>query len=254
MLRTVLITCAVFLVAAYIIIYVIFKDPDTTILHTMLSLHKKNDIVYSDITKSTLLTTAGSSVMGFFRLNDGDRTVKYANSFTPLLYVDNNWYLEITPAPLGRDKVSTRLRVYTNRNGLKEEIIDLPQISKQKWIFIAILRDGRRFDIIYDNEIVGSQRLTNYPVVMGNSLSVGNKGLSGSAIHFMIHKKRMSPNDVERERLKYIDTNNNILESDLTNISIPNLKLLARCPSGLHCDTVTQPPNHNLLKWETPYA
>jgi hypothetical protein len=27
----------------------------------------------------------------------------------------------------------------------------LPPIPKQKWMFIAILRDGRRFDIIYNN-------------------------------------------------------------------------------------------------------
>jgi hypothetical protein len=93
-----------------------------------------------------------------------------------------------------------------------------------------------------------------YPVVISSPLSIGNSGLNGSVIHVIINNKRLSPIDVERERVTHIDTNGTVLEADSLDISFPGLKLLAQCPSGLPCDPVTRPPNNNLLQWKTPYA
>jgi hypothetical protein len=244
------------LVTLYIIVYVIYPSSgNNDVLSSMTPLNQKKDVLFSDLTQSMLLGTSGSTVMGFFKLSNGDRTVKYANGFTPLLFIDNNWYLEISPAPIGKDKVAARLRVQTNDGGkLTQELIELPQIPKQKWMFIAILRDGRRYDIIYDNKIVASQRLDNYPAVISSPLSVGNKGLDGSVIHVIVNDKRLSPRDVERERVTHVDTNNTVLEDNLIPMSLPGLKLFAQCPSGLPCDPITQPPNNNLLQWKTPYA
>ncbi len=148
-----------------------------------------------------------------------------------------------------------RLRVQTNDSGtLQQEIIELPQIPKQKWQFIAILRDGRRFDVIYNNEIVASQILEYYPATISSPLSVGNTGLSGSVIHVIINGSRLSPTQVERERVSHVDTNNTVLEADSIDISLPGLKLLAQCPPGLPCDPITKPPSSNLKQWKTPYA
>ena len=231
------------------------ESENKNVLSVVTPLNVKKDVEFSDNVKSTILGTASSTVMGFFKLNSGDRTVKHTHSYTPIIYVDNNWYLEVSPAPMGKDKVATRLRVHTNKNGkpLKEEIIELPQLPKQKWMFIAILRDGRRFDVIYDNKIVASQRLHSYPVVISNSLTVGNKGLDGSVIHVIINNRRLSPDDIERERLIHVDTNNTVIESNPINGSLPALNLFAQCPSGLPCNTVTSPPG-NLWEWNTPYA
>ena len=240
----------------YIIFYVIYPSAgNNDILSKITTLNVKKDILTSDVTQSTLLSATGSTVMGFFYLYDGDRTAKYVNGFTPIIQVDNNWHLEIAPAPIGGLSVSARLRVHTNDTGtLKEEHIDLPPIPKQKWMFVAILRDGRRFDIIYNNEIVASHTLEFYPVVISSPLSIGNSRLNGSVIHVIINNKRLSPIDVERERVTHIDTNGTVLEADSLDISFPGLKLLAQCPSGLPCDPVTRPPNNNLLQWKTPYA
>ena len=223
------------------------------ILTTMTPINKKKDVLYSDITQSTLLTTAGSTIMGFFNLSGGDRTSKYSNSYTPLLYIDNNWYLEISPSPV--KNIATRLRVQTNDGGkFKYELIELPQIPKQKWMFIAILRDGRRFDIIYNNQIVASQRLENYPVIISSPLSIGNKGLDGSAIHIITSNVRLTPDNVERERVRHVDTNNTVLEKNIFDMPLSALKLLAKCPPGLACDPITKPPDNNLLQWKSPYA
>ena len=244
------------LVTLYIIFYVIYPGPgNNEVLSKLTPLNVKKDILTSDITQSTLLSTAGSTVMGFFYLFDGDRTAKYVNGFTPIIQIDNNWHLEIAPAPAGGLNVSARLRVHTSDGGaLKEEYIDLPPIPKQKWMFIAVLRDGRRFDVIYNNQIVASQTLEFYPVVISSPLSIGNSGLNGSVIHVIINGTRLSPTEVERERVSHIDTNGTVLEADTIDISFPGLKLFAQCPPGLPCEPVTRPPNNNLLQWKTPYA
>ena len=244
------------LITFYIIVYVIYPGSgNNDILPRMTSLNKKRHILTSDKTQQILLSGAGSTVMGFFNLSDGDRTLKLVNSYTPLIQIENNWYLEIAPASPGKDQSAARLRVQTNDGGhLTQEIIELPQIPKQKWIFIAVLRDGRRFDVIYDNKIVVSQRLQNYPVVISSPLSVGNSGLSGSVVHVIINNSRLAPGAVERERVSHVDTNNTVLEANNIDISFPGLKLFAQCPPGLPCEPITRPPQNNLVQWSTPYA
>lgn len=240
----------------YIVYSIVQSGSDATdLVPTPQTLAEKKDILYPDQTQSQLLGSAGSTVMGFFKLESGDKTVKFANSFTPLLQVENNWFLEVAPAPVGRDHTTARLRVQTNHAGtFQEEIIDLPNIPKQKWMFLAILRDGRRFDVIYDNQIVASQRLESYPVIISSALSVGNKGLSGSVSHVLVHGTRMTPDAVERERLTYVNTNNTVVEADPVASSFPSPKLFAQCPPGLPCDPITKPPSNNLLQWRSPYA
>jgi len=244
------------LITLYIIFYVIYPGSgNNDVLATMTPLNVKKDVLMADVTQRTLLGGAGSTVMGFFYLKGGDRTPKFADSFIPLIQIENNWYLEISPTPSGKDHSTARLRVQTNDSGtFKHEIIELPNIPKQKWIFIAILRDGRRFDIIYDNKIVASQRLEYYPVVISSPLSVGNKSLDGSVIHIMVNGTRLTPIEVERERVSHVDTNNTVLEANTIDVSLPGLKLFAQCPPGLPCDPITKPPNNNLLMWKSPYA
>ena len=240
----------------YIVYSIIHSGSSTTdLVPTTQSLAEKKDILYPDETQSLLLGGGGSTVMGFFKLENGDKTVKFANSFTPLLQVENNWFLEVAPAPAGRDHTTARLRVQTNDAGVfKQEVIDLPNIPKQKWVFLAILRDGRRFDVMYDNQIVASQRLENYPVIISSSLSVGNTGLSGYVSHVLVHGVRLTPDQVERERLAYVNTNNTVVEADSVASSFPSAKLFAQCPPGLPCDPITKPPSNNLLQWRSPYA
>jgi hypothetical protein len=244
------------LTTLYIIVYVIYPGSgNNDVLTTMTPLNVKKDIVTSDIVQSTLLGTSGCTVMGFFYLLDGDKTPNFLNGFTPIMQVENNWYLEVAPSPTGNSDSTTRLRVQTNDGGqITQEIITLPAIPKQKWTFIAVLRDGRRFDVIYNNQIVGSQTLEFYPVVISSPLSIGNTGLNGSVIHVMINGLRLTPTQVERERVAHVNTNGTVLESDTIAISFPGLNLFSQCPPGLPCDSITRPPPSNLMQWKTSYA
>lgn len=246
-----------FVVIAAVLYYLYIKyikNDGKDLLQDITPLNVKKDIATPDIVQSTLLGSGGSTVMAFFNLQAGNRTSTYKNDFVPLMMVDNNWWLEISHKPQGEED-SARLRVQTTQGGtLGIELIDLPPIPKQKWIFIAILREGRRFDIIYNNRIVASDRLENYPAVISSSLSIGHQHLYGKTIHIIINNVRMSPDEVERQRVSYVDTNNDIVEDNYIFPSFPTIKLFTKCPPGLPCDPIRKPPKNNMYEWSTPYA
>ena len=234
----------ILLLVVYIVNYMIYPSSgNNDILPTMTPLNTKKEIASADVVKKILLGSSSSTVMGFFKLENGNRTLNYQNQYIPLLQVENNWRLEVMPSSMGDQNPATRLQVRTQRGTVKQtEIIDLPPIPRQKWVFIAILRDGRRFDVIYDRQIVASHRMNDYPVVISSPLSIGYDKLDGSAIHVILNGARLSPEYVERLRSTYVDTNNVILEDNPINLTLPNVSLLAQCPSGFPCDTITQAP------------
>ena len=240
------------LVILFFYIYKNTRSKANDVLAILTPLHTKKDIVTADVVQNTLLGSSGSTVMGFFNLQDGNRTVTLGNDYTSLLFVDNNWWLEIAHTP---STTSARLRIQTNDAGqIKQEILELPSIPKQKWIFIAILREGRRFDVIYDNRIVASKLLDNYPVIISSPLSIGNSKLLGKTNHIIINPTRLTPNEVERQRAVYVNTNNQVLEDNPIIDALPTIKLVAECPSGLPCNNITSPPKNKMFEWSTPYA
>lgn len=249
---------------AYIVIYRIYPGPDNKeMMSDQVPLNEKKNILMPDRTQTEILGSGGTTVMGFVYLRQGDKTLRYgpADQYVPLLQVENNWSLEILPSPKEKKAYGARLRVQTQRAGQMEyEIIPLPPLPKQKWVWVALLREGRRFDVIYDQRLVASQRLERYPVVIASPLSIGNKGIEGRAIHWKVNARRLAPEEVERERKTHVDTNGRVVESKwnpLTNLEVPSLpfpRLFAECPAGLPCETVTAPPKKTLYEWKTPYA
>ena len=241
----------------YIVYYVIYEKKGTNdMLPKITPLNKKTKVVDPEEAQKRLIGSAGCTVLGFFKLQNGDRTSKFTDQYTSLMEIPENWYLEIAPSPLENKPTSARLRVRVKDNdSIKTETIDLPSIPRQKWIMIAVMRDGRRFDVMYDNKLMMSHRLKNYPVIISGPLNVGNKGLDGSVAHVIINDRRMNPLEVERERTSYVDTNNVVIEDHDLYVSFPTptIKLFSECPPGFPCNPVSRPPKNNLLAWESPY-
>jgi hypothetical protein len=249
----------VVIIAIVIIIIILYSksqdDGMIMIQNTTIPLNKKEDLIMANIAREKILGNSSSTVMGFFKLNGGDRTANYTTPYIPIMQVEQNWSLEISPTPQGTDHNVARLRVTTSKAGTNEDqMIDLPEIPKQRWVFIAILRDGRRFDVIYDNKIVASHRLREYPVIIPSPLSVGNAGLDGFTNYIMINEKRLAPADVEAVRLSYVDTNGIITEKAVISLSLPSIKFTDFCLPGFPCNFITAPPANNLVKWNSPYA
>lgn len=251
-------------ITLYLIIYRIYPGPNNKdVLMEQIPLNKKKNVLMPDQTQTDILGSGGTTVMGFFYLNQGDKTLRYgsANRYISVMEVENNWVLEVVPSPKDKKEYGARLRVQTQQAGrFQYETIPLPAIPKQRWVFLTLLREGRRFDVMYDDRIVASQRLEHYPVVISSPLSVGNKGLEGAVINLMVNGRRLSPVEVERERKIHVDTNGRVVNTSfdpLRPLELPPnplSALTAQCPAGLPCETVTSPPKKSLYEWKTPYA
>jgi hypothetical protein len=241
---------------------------DKDYLPELTPLNTKTDILTQDATYKTLIATNEFTVTVFVKLNNGDRTSKFMidtkSNYRSILKIEGIWHLEVSPSPNQGKHSSTRLRVLTEKPSV--EIIELPPLSMQKWTFVAVLRQGRRFDVIYDNRIVSSYLLSAYPVVNGNSIVagysdnnnvniMGNSLINGSIIHVFCYNSRLSPSQIEQNRLPYVDTNNALASNDFTyllpSVILPNLN--TSCSSG-SCDYATKLPKKMILKWESPYS
>jgi hypothetical protein len=232
----------VFILIIGSIYYYLYSQSDE-IVKSIMPLNEKKDILMPDITQQKILGSSGTTVMAFFKLNLGDRTNTFNDVnnkvYSPLICVENNWYLETIASSTNTDAAQTRLRVANYSEQSLYDYVELPPIPKQKWVFIAILRDGRRFDVIYDNIIVASKRFPTYPTIISSPLSTGSKNLSGSVIHVIVKDSRISPNSVEYERKRHIDTNGVVIETGPIYSAFPTTAIFGICPPGASCDITT---------------
>ena len=147
------------------------------------------------------------------------------------------------------------------------ETISLPSIKLQKWTYITIARDGRRFDIYYNDKLVVTQKTAFMPVA---SITSGNMAgiTSGSSIDGQIalitlFNTRLSSSQVAANYATYADSRgmpflnssaNTILYSPTisTNISsyIPNINL---CPNGGCLNPPAIQPPSAFYKWTPTY-
>jgi len=213
---------------------------------TVISLDKASNLLDSEQTRKKIFNTGGSTIAGFFNVRLGNRS--QGSALVQLISIQNSLMFLVGPS-------KTELRVRTP-TGL--ETIDLPPFPQQSWVFLAILRDGRRFDVLYNDRIVASRRLDQYPVLeSANSLSVGSTQLLGQAIHVVVNDRRLSPKEIAHLRASMADTNGAPIQEStfpmpsLFSITLKNLQV--ECIPGLPCNPVTAPPVNRAKSWSSLY-
>ena len=213
---------------------------------------------------NNLMTNPGFTIAGFFNVTMGDRTTNMQDpnvaNYTTLIGIPGTVEFQLAPAGISMNDYSARLRVTTAEG---DEYVELPPMPQQKWIFLCILRDGRRFDVMYNDQIVGSHRLDRYPnTSTTNPLQIApssKKGAAsrflGKAVHIFTMNYRMSPSDLAVLRAQLSDTTGAPPEPmpfPLPSIfSFPDFRTF--CIPGLPCSNVTQPPPNQMQMWTTIY-
>jgi hypothetical protein len=145
----------------------------------------------------------------------------------------------------------TRLLVKTQGPLEKPEEISVAQFPEQRWIHLAIVREGRRFTVYYNGEAVSSSRTQYFPVVNSSQLTIGDARLRGE---FALPTIAALPLRIEEIQSELRDTSNTRHEpykpTDIMAV-FANLG----CPNGLFCFSTSSPPKTDPLKmWSTPYA
>lgn len=157
------------------------------------------------------------------------------------------------------------------------ETLSLPPIPLQKWTLISVAREGRRFDVYFNNTIVLSQKTMNMPIsnVSNGSMSgitSGSPGLIGQLALANVYNYRLSTQDVANIYTKYADTrgrpylnaiDNPVNLSDIGGLlpgyastlssgffsMIPSFSL---CPGGCFNPPAIQPASP-MYDWSTQY-
>jgi hypothetical protein len=220
--------------------------------------------------------------------------------YLPVIQVSNVAFFEILPAPdAGRQgKAMTQLSLKTesntdasgssvdasgsrvdasgNRMGSDVsnkyvEVLSLPAIPIQKWVMLTIVKEGRRYDVYYNDKLVLSKR-TQFKLTLSSSqlgIVVGNPGLNGNAGAFTVYNTVQRGMDVAKAYKNMVDTRGApyiTLPADAytpaTRPSMPDFSTSlaglgfnwSPCPSGQCFDTPKIRPAQPWLDWETSYA
>ena len=162
------------------------------------------------------------------------------------------------------------------------ETLTLPPIPLQKWTMVTVARDGRRFDVYYNDTIVLSQKTMYMPISDPSNSNVsgttsGSNGLVGQLALANVYNYRLASQDVVAKYAEYADTrgrpylstatgysSNSLVDvAGLNPISIPSLTLasfipaassLSLCPSGGCLTPPTVRPASPLYDWSSSYA
>lgn len=135
---------------------------------------------------------------------------------------------------------------------LFEETIPLPNIPFQKWTFVTIAREGRRFDIYYNGEIVMSKRTQHVvdlrsafgPVIAGDENLIGKMALIES------FPQKLTQQEVMAKYRQQSDTTGQPRINNPLNI----YDYLPNCEGGGCITGPKMRPASPLLDWETQYA
>lgn len=189
--------------------------------------------------------------------------------------------LEVLSSPdAGRqNKAFTQLTVKTKssteQNSLTVETFVLPPIPFQKWIMITINRDGRRFDIYYNDTLVLSKLASSslYTGVLNRDIIVGNEKLNGSYGFFTLYPTLQSAVTITKQYKSFISTresplfdrapptvnwkNLSVGTISLDSLSSPTISLpssLGLCVGSDCINSATTPPAKPFYEWKSSYA
>lgn len=178
-----------------------------------------------------------------------------------LLNIGNVLRLEVLAAPdAGRqNQAQTQLVVRTvkmttgkSTPEVNEETFTLPAVPFQKWVGITIAREGRRFDVYFNDTLVVSKR-TQYSLdtsATASPIMSGDTRLFGQVSLPQRMNERLSASDVARLYNSKVDTNG---VPRLPMIGEDILKKLNPCPDGKCLQAITVRPANPLYSWDTQY-
>ena len=279
---TILITATICMLILVLVVYtvmaIVYSSSNTysDLLPSPTSLTAQTQILDSGSVKTTLLSQGGSTVAGFFNVQFGDRTTRMTDpiapigpnlppalTYTTLVGVAGAFEFQIAPSRLFFDvsggpnvqmpQSTAQLIVYTDHRNF--DTIPLPPFPQQTWVFLSILRDGRRFDVMYDDKIVASHRIDIYPITVSNPLMIGAPPLLGQAVHLFTKSTRLTPTQISALRAPYSDmTGQPPIKFPLPFLPIPFGTVQTSCLPGMPCNPVSKPPANAMKAWSSRYS
>lgn len=212
------------------------------------TLEEKKIVLDSNLVRNILLGSADSTILVYVFLQPSDKTPRTDQMPNTLLQIPG-----VLQFNYGGNNSELVVSTYNSANRETiEERIEIPSIPTQKWIQLGILREGRRFDILYNNKIIGSKRLAHMPIYATSNLEIGGPQVRGTFTEGRVYNYRLSLKDIEKELNKTSDTRRKP-PTDI-DFNIVNPFTMFTCPGGFFCGADARKPKNALQEWQTPYA
>jgi hypothetical protein len=140
-------------------------------------------------------TGGGGSFGTYVYLNNYDRTPRSAASATPLisigafnLYVHNSNNLPHTTYAVVNLK---------NNNNNTYNVLPLDEFPLQKWVYVTVNREGRRFTVYYNGVIAGSKVFDQYYSRVTDAVKIGGAPFIGRFLYPNINETVMREADIQ---------------------------------------------------------
>jgi len=209
--------------------------------------------------RDLFMVPPSSTILIYIKCKLNNKTSSINTDAQPvrIIELENSLKLLINPGNIQKPQTTTLvIKTQDSNNAASYETFPIKNFPEQKWVQLAIVREGRRYTVYYNGVVVLSKRTLNYPTINSSQFIIGDLRLSGTYVYPRIIPTEYHINDILDDLKKTSDTRNKpILPTD--NV-IPNLsKFLPNigCPNGMFCfSTAPQPAFDPLKKWKTPYA
>jgi hypothetical protein len=150
------------------------------------------------------------------------------------------------------------------------ETLTLPPIPLQKWTMVTVAREGRRFDVYYNDVLVLSQKTMSMPVSNISSsnfsgITSGSNGMAGQLALGNIYSYRMNAQEVSAAYAAVTDTRGRPYINSMTPLSADpsglnpgvqssgvNMSSVSLCPGCFSAPAIK--PASPLYDWSTPYG
>lgn len=204
-------------------------------------------------TRDGFLTPAGATFMVYVNCMVQNRTpsLQATNSVVPFRIGNTLQFQLIDGTSTSPPK--TVLAIQTQSpSGAKIEEIPLEPFPQQKWVHVAIVREGRRYTVYYNGKVVGSSRTQFYPSINSSQLSFG----SSSMLRGEFVGPKVIPTAIrESEVLAEVEETSDTRYEPYKPIDWSSLVPKLGCPDGIFCASVSTTEAISPLKqWSTPYA
>jgi hypothetical protein len=212
-----------------------------------------------------------------------DKTVVFEFLSAPDASRQNKAYTQITVKTQASEDIRDNsynpvsLTANASSSYLYMETFVLPPIPFQKWIMITINREGRRFDIYY-NDVLILSKMTSAPIYnssISKDIVVGSTKMNGSCGMFSLYSTSQSAGDISKQYRSLISTRDSPLFDTIPptidwktlsvetipldsvpsiNASLPSVSASFLCVGSDCIKPPSAPPSKPYYEWSTSYG
>ena len=224
-----------------------------------INLSTESQVISSEELKTAWTTKNGSTLIFYINPIIKDRTSVSGSEYASVVQIGSKVKFNILVAPdAGRGYASSPAQLTVSVQGSTiPDTIDIPNFPLQKWTAVAIVKQGRKFNIYLNAKLKVSHMCTAMPDFDSTQpLKVGDSRLAGEIALMSIADYPMQSAEVQSTVQATVDTDGKpYLSSGIFSfIPIPSINLSFNpfCPGG-NCDS-TASQISPLQQWSSQYS